>query len=321
MGIDLGGRLTKVVICQLFGGKFLMRASEEGSKDGSLQGLRSTPLISWKEQIDVWIQQHGFQPNEVKGIGISLAVPFLKNKLDDKTEKFKEPQGKPILRNVPIGDAENAIRGNSDRKVAILHDGAAALFGEIAGNPDAKNGSVGMLTFGRSIGFGWARDGSLLTNPYTSWVSHLQLRPTFPALATNSVTCPGCKQQGCWRLLYQSLKGDGIDPRIECLPALLEVTSQGISSVLNVLPMDRLFLGGGWAQYILNDESDSFDARLKAKALTPFRELKKSLKPRICIDPEEVLRFAQGGDNSGAIGAAYYALNSLDQVVPDTSSK
>ena len=234
-------------------------------------------------------------------------MPLLEGRVDDKTEKFKV-QGEAILRDVPIREVEEKIRDGGNRKVSVLHDGAAALFGEFAMDPGANKGGVGILTFGRSIGFGWALEGNPVISPYTSWVSHIQLRPTFPFPAGPSVTCPGCKQRGCWRLLYQSLKGDQDDPRIECLRALVEVTAQGISSVLNVLPTNRLFLGGGWTQYNLNEASGCFDDRLKTKRLHPYEDLLRRLKHRICIDPDKVLRFAQRGDESGAIGAAYYCL-------------
>ncbi len=272
-----------------------------GNRAAGRAGLRQADPAAWPDAIRAWADRIGLPVRTWRGVGISLAVPLVRGRASDRTRKLKGLDG------VTIRELRAYLSDALRVPVSIVPDGVAALLGEFAANPGAVAGSSGMLTFGHSIGFGWAHDGDALAAPYTSWVSHLQLHREF---APSAGPCPGCGQHGCWRTIYQALKGiDAADPKAESLTPLLEYTAQGVAAVLNVLPMDRLFLGGGWARHNLHPEGIRNDA---IKRLRPFDVLLGYLKSRILVEPEGVLRLAAGGAYGGAVGAAWQAYRDSD---------
>jgi predicted NBD/HSP70 family sugar kinase len=294
-GIDYGGTETKAVVCTPDSWSPVVTSTGPDAP-----GLRQAEPASWPEVIRAWAERSGGL-HTWRGLGIALAVPMVHGIATDRTRKLKGLDGQSLA------ELSGALHAALGIPVSLVHDGVAALLGEFALDPAAVAGSAGMLTFGKSIGFGWARNGEPLSSPYTSWISHMQLSPT----RTPAVPCPGCQQVGCWRSIYQEMKGDAENAKADCLPALLEATAQGIATVLNVLPMDRLFLGGGWTRHNL-DAAGIDDASITR--INPWSLLLEKLRPRLLIPPESVLHFAGGGTWSGAIGAAWQTQREISSV-------
>lgn len=293
VGIDYGGDRTKAVIWDSDANSLIYDSVGE-DKEKPIPNLRKKQPQKWAKVISNWLKRLSFSQNVISGIGISLAVPIVQDVVYNETRKFSN------LNRVYISDLEKNLSVQCNKPVSVIHDGTAALFGEFAYDQDAQKGSVGILTFGNSIGFGWAREGNPLMHPYTSWVSHIQLRPE-----AVSEKCIRCNQTGCWRTLYKTLRGDKFNYKIEKLSQLVEITTQGIAALLITLPMNRLYLGGGWVKYFLNPSTIT-NEQIKDKK--PFDILVNGLRERIpFINPEELIRFAQGGDYSGAIGAGWSA--------------
>jgi predicted NBD/HSP70 family sugar kinase len=292
-GIDAGGNDTKAILCAADGWSLFYPSPD--IQPIETPNLRRLAPESWPNEIIRWASSIGHPVSLWKSLGIALALPLIDGVASDRTRKFLGLDGRSIVK------LQEDLHQALGIWVSILHDGAAALFGELAHDPLAVHGSTGILTFGNSIGFGWARDGEPLMTPYTSWVSHVQLCPGFPLFPA---TCQGCGRVGCWRSIYQFLKGDKDNPKIEFLPTLLEFTAQGIATVLNVLPMDNLFLSGGWTEHHLNPRAIQNEAVM---GLKPFDSLRSFLKSRIVVEPSRIIRLAKGGQYSGAVGAAWYA--------------
>lgn len=269
LGIDAGGIGTKVAAVD--------EATLQRLGTGTFDSLASEPLSNWMPNLRRWAEAIECPLREVSKIGIAIAVPIVHGKVHEKTGKFSSLKGRNI----------DEIAGELSREcgglpVAILHDGAAALLGELAAVDDQHiPRSAGILTFGASIGFGYAWFGEVLVQPYTSWVSHAQLKPDFPG-----PFCRACQQRGCWRKVYQAYR-DQEDHR-----ALVEVIAQGTAIVVNTLPLDRLFLGGG---------------RISTGGPELFDQICCELQPRLLIEPRAVLQPASADKYAGAIGAAFYA--------------
>ena len=290
LGLDVGQIRTKAAVC-------------DPEKDWAVvfrqiltPGLGQQDPSNWAHLIKELLKRAGLM--RLKAIGISLALPIVHARVWDPTEKFLGLAGQSL---------EQLETKLLPYRVAFLHDGASAVLGQFAAEQKvACLGAVGFLAFGGSIGFGFTVKGQPLMHPYTSWVSHIQLRPDFQG---NTVPCLGCGQVGCWRAIYQCFAGSSEDPKIDQLPDLVEATSQGIAAVSNTVPMDRLYLGGGWATHFLNPETCLPEVR----ALDPFDTLLAQLKTRLgaILNPRDLIHFAQGGEYSGAIGAAYFAGTSL----------
>jgi len=291
LGVDVGLSATKAALCDP------KKGWEAVCCHTFEPGLGAIAPAAWAGAVDSLIEEWGH--TRPRAVGVSLALPMVREQIVDPTQKFCELDGKTVEQ------LKDELR--LPYPVAVLHDGAAQLLGELAASSDTQlDENVGFLAFGGSIGFGYAMRGTPLTHPYTSWVSHVPIRP---ATGDACASCPGCNRVGCWRSLYQSLKGTEADPKTDRLPELLDVTAQGIATVLAILPMHRLFLGGGWTRHFLNPAT----SLLHARELNPYQTLLAELESRLgaILTPRDLIQFARTGAFSAAIGAAWFVAMSL----------
>ncbi len=289
VGIDHGGSETKAALWEAD------RCLATG-RGAAAPALRELEPARWPQAIRTWADQLGYPVGSWRGLGLSLALPIVRGMILDPTRKFRDLDG------LALEELRSALSRGLALPVSIIHDGQAALLGELALAPAGVPGRSGMLTFGKSIGFGWAVDGHIWSGPYTSWVSHLQLCPDG---LPGAEPCVGCGQLGCWRVVYQTLKGtDDAHPNADCLDTLLRYTAQGIAGMLNVLPLDRLFLGGGWVAHNLDPRGIRNEA---VRRREPYAILMSYLKGRMLIDPASVLQLGKSETYSAAIGAAWHA--------------
>jgi len=290
-GFDAGASATKAVLC-------------DPEKDWAIiysqtlcPGLESLHPGDWMRLIRRVLEEAGTSENKVGATGFSVSLPIVNGTMRDPSHKTQGLDGK----------TSDQVRKELQAPwpTDFLHDAASHLMNQIAVDPLASSGTAGLLAFGGSIGLGITVNGEPMMRPWTAWPSHIQLRPGF----RDAGPCPACKQEGCWRAIYKSLSGNAEEPKTDRLLDLVEVTAQGIAAVLCVLPMARLFIGGGWAKHFLNP-----DTCLPAvRSLQPYNNLMAQLGSRLgeIIEPDRLIRFAQGGEYSGAVGAARFAWQTL----------
>ena len=287
VGVDDGQTTTKLVVSDP------ANWSEPVYCETYKPGLGREHPNNWAETIRRWLERAGL--TEMTALGISLSVPIVRDKMSDPTFKSVGLHG------MTLAELQSALSPLLC-PVAPIHDGASQLLGQLAVDSEAAGmAAVGFVAFGGSVGLGFAANGVPLMRPQTSWVSHIQLWRDRPGAAA----CPGCRQVGCWRGIYQSLKGDQEDPKLDRLSELLDFTAQGVATILTTLPMDRIYLGGNWVSHFVNPGT----CLPAVRRLAPCDALMGHLASRLgaILDPRDIVRFANDQAYSGAVGAAYFA--------------
>lgn len=193
------------------------------------------------------------------------------------------------------GDLEAA----TSARIPALNDARAFVLSEAVLGAGRGHRVVAGLVIGTGVAGGLAFDGQVLAgqNGIAGEIGHLPVAPRWIAAGMPSVEC-GCGRQGCWETL---VSGPGIRriadaigsspdaPEVETVWA--GITADLLGVVVHVADPEVIVLGGGVSRRPgLRDRlADELGRRLFAG----------TRPPRIAL--------AEGGDRSGARGAALHA--------------
>lgn len=290
-GIDLGG--TKIEV-QLFGDDWAVAHRQRVPTPSDYDELVTTiaDQIRWTDEIagravPVGIGAAGLL-HPVTGLALTANLPA---------------SGKPFQR-----DIEAAI----GRPITYVNDCRAMALSEAVFGVGRGQRTVVALILGTGIGGGIAVDGTILQGPtmtggefgHTAAPAHLVAKYKLPV-----VTC-GCGRPGCTETyiagpgmsrLAKALTGEDIDPpriaarRTGDMAQVWTVWCEMAAELLHTLTMmvdpDLIVLGGGLSQ--IDGVVDDLTAAAERTQIGDFGTAK--------------LVLAQGGDTSGARGAAYAA--------------
>lgn len=263
-GIDLGGTNTKIGILDVEGNIFKSTII----KTLSAEGVERTLTRIW-ESVKVLAEELGIEISDIKGIGIGIPGPVIKQSVVAFFANF------PWGENVDIKAIMERISGvetRLDNDVNIIALGEAK-YGAARGSSTSVT-----IALGTGIGGGIYIDGKLISGYLGAGgeVGHMKL-------VKDGKLC-GCGQKGCFEayasatglvreaisrlivnknnMLYKMIDGNlqkleakdifdaaknGDEFSLELVDYEAEYLAMGIGNVLNIINPERVVLGGGVA--------------------------------------------------------------------------
>jgi glucokinase len=227
--------------------------------------------------------------------------------IDPLSQRVKQSPNLPGLYDIDLVTPLSKALGVP---VVVENDALAAAYGEYIAT-DGFSGSMVYLGLGTGVGGGVILDGKIYPGSHgvAMEVGHL--------IIEHEGRLCGCGNRGCLEqyasasgveLSYAELTGNGgLDAAIvaalaregdaQAIAAFRragESLAQGLASILKVLDLPQVVIGGGMS-LSWNLMKEAFDARLEA-------DLIPALRGRVDV------RISQSGDQAGVVGAAMLAL-------------
>ena len=264
VGADLGGTSTKVGFLRL------------EAQGGTQPDFRELCWLYWpksfadekESELLAFLRKITLLPRPVKALGIALActTDLTVNKTNGRRERCISPDSSKF--GATLATVEQGLLSRLELRwqkeltlpVAILNDGEAAAIAEYRPMATFYRHCL-LVTLGTSIGLAFIFHGRLLEGPYSSRASHLILDPHGD----------WCKKghNGCWKTLVgreafdklareMGLPPDAIavaklahagdrDAR-RCYRIYAQRVAQGIASIVSVVPVEAVIVGGGLAK-------------------------------------------------------------------------